>query len=191
MHSECTCGRLPHASGCPFFAATEQVFLGNRFTPCPACAEKDKELERLRDEKKRRVYYQDIVYAVCNTLDTSGEGRHIICGTVDEPSIETQEAAKGAMETITAATKRADDAIAVLDEFAREIAVAVRSDPNRFHRADLVVAVTAATKRIEELERENRVFVEFFRHHDNSVLGWGSGVNMQLLGMVRNVLNKP
>jgi len=52
MHSECTCGRLPHASGCPFFAATEQVFLGNRFTPCPDCAEKDKELERVIAERE-------------------------------------------------------------------------------------------------------------------------------------------
>jgi hypothetical protein len=48
------------------------------------------------EEKKRRVYYQDIVYAVCARLDqidgrqvTNGEG--IVCGTVETPSTEVQQ----------------------------------------------------------------------------------------------------
>ena len=47
-------------------------------------------------EKDRRVYYQDIVYAVCSVLDEI-DGNHIsknnaiVCGTVDNPSIEVQQ----------------------------------------------------------------------------------------------------
>lgn len=47
------------------------------------------------DEKNRRIYYQDIVYAVCNELDRAfgkrvrrGEG--VVCGTIDEPSTQVQ-----------------------------------------------------------------------------------------------------
>jgi hypothetical protein len=48
------------------------------------------------EEKRRRVYYQDIVYAVCNELDrafakrvTRGEGT--VCGTVDSPTTQVQD----------------------------------------------------------------------------------------------------
>lgn len=50
-------------------------------------------------EKDRRIYYQDIVYQVCNALDRiSGNkpGHGIVCGTADEPSREVQ----GAMEAL-------------------------------------------------------------------------------------------
>ena len=47
-------------------------------------------------EKDRRVYYQNIVYAVCRELDrafskriTHGEGT--VCGTVEHPSTEVQD----------------------------------------------------------------------------------------------------
>ncbi len=49
------------------------------------------------DEKKRRIYYQNIVYHVCNALDrifakrpTRGEG--IVCGTVDTPTQQVEAA---------------------------------------------------------------------------------------------------
>jgi hypothetical protein len=53
----------------------------------------------LEAEKVRRVYYQDIVYAVCIELDRAfgkrvrrGEG--IVCGTSEEPSTQVQAAMK-------------------------------------------------------------------------------------------------
>ena len=52
-----------------------------------------KKIEKLEREKKRRVYYQDIVYYICNTLDhidREGERRWIRCGTIEDPSQEVQ-----------------------------------------------------------------------------------------------------
>lgn len=50
-----------------------------------------------KEEQRRRIYYQNIVYKVCNWLDrifgkriTRGEG--IVCGTVDTPSTEVEAA---------------------------------------------------------------------------------------------------
>ena len=45
----------------------------------------------LENEKRRRVYYQDIVYAVCISLERAlGMHDKIVVGTIDEPSTETQ-----------------------------------------------------------------------------------------------------
>lgn len=44
-------------------------------------------------EKDRRIYYQDIVYKVCNLLDKHygrKPGTGLVCGTIDEPSSEVQ-----------------------------------------------------------------------------------------------------
>ena len=41
-------------------------------------------------EKQRRVYYQDIVYHVCNALDKAFPGK-TVCGTVEQPSDEVQQ----------------------------------------------------------------------------------------------------
>ncbi len=52
------------------------------------------ENERLRREKAARVYYQTIVYEVCNVLDAlRGDGK-IVCGTVETPTSEVQVAMK-------------------------------------------------------------------------------------------------
>jgi hypothetical protein len=45
--------------------------------------------EKLAEEKDRRVYYQDIVYAVCNHLP-----RGIVCGTKYSPTTGVQDAVK-------------------------------------------------------------------------------------------------
>ncbi len=52
--------------------------------------------ERVQKEIARRVYYQDIVYAVCNSLDrifgnrvARGEG--VVCGTLETPSTSVQD----------------------------------------------------------------------------------------------------
>jgi hypothetical protein len=42
---------------------------------------------RLDDEKKRRVYYQGIVYDVMNSMSNG----KMVCGTVDEPSTQVQD----------------------------------------------------------------------------------------------------
>ena len=44
----------------------------------------------MRTEKERRIYYQDIVYVVCNIIDQE-LGTKLVCGTVDEPSTEVQD----------------------------------------------------------------------------------------------------
>ena len=45
-------------------------------------------------EKNRRIYYQDIVYKVCNLLDRHygrKPGTGLVCGTIEEPSNEVQD----------------------------------------------------------------------------------------------------
>jgi hypothetical protein len=45
-------------------------------------------------EKQRRIYYQSIVYDVCNLLDIldrKSPGQGLVCGTVEHPSTEVQE----------------------------------------------------------------------------------------------------
>ena len=41
-------------------------------------------------EKERRIYYQGIVYAVCNIIDRN-IGSRIVCGTVESPSTDVQD----------------------------------------------------------------------------------------------------
>jgi hypothetical protein len=48
-------------------------------------------VEELAKEKERRVYYQNIVYSVCNALDVI-EGSHVVCGTAGSPTTEVQDA---------------------------------------------------------------------------------------------------
>lgn len=48
-------------------------------------------------EKDRRIYYQNIVYEICNILDehlgkSVKTGTGLVCGTVDDPSREVQDA---------------------------------------------------------------------------------------------------
>lgn len=51
------------------------------------------------DEKRRRVYYQNIVYRVCNELDRIIKGS-VVCGTVNDPSNQTEEAVTLLVETL-------------------------------------------------------------------------------------------
>lgn len=57
-------------------------------------------------EKKRRVYYQNIVYSVCNSLDrifakriSRGEG--VVCGTIDTPTTQVQDLMKEVEQRFT------------------------------------------------------------------------------------------
>lgn len=66
------------------------------------------EIQQLRGEKERRTYYQDIVYTVCNLLDSTGVGgtlrtegppkSRIVCGTANEPSTGVQDALRELIE---------------------------------------------------------------------------------------------
>jgi hypothetical protein len=63
----------------------------------------------LDEEKRRRVYYQDIVYQVCNELDRAfhvkrGE-RGVVAGTIDAPSNEVPERMKELVDWALAAMK--------------------------------------------------------------------------------------
>ena len=56
-----------------------------------AVGEQQAEIERLKDEKQRRVYYQDIVYAVCNIMDRYlPKDGVVVCGTIEHPSTDVQ-----------------------------------------------------------------------------------------------------
>lgn len=49
------------------------------------------------EEKRRRIYYQNIVYHVCNSLDRifgkrTTRGEWIVCGTIDEPTGQVEAA---------------------------------------------------------------------------------------------------
>jgi hypothetical protein len=52
-----------------------------------------KELSELHNdaakEKQRRIYYQNIIYEICNKLDEVYTPK-TVCGTIDCPSTETQ-----------------------------------------------------------------------------------------------------
>lgn len=65
-----------------------------------------------RNEKKARIYYHNIVYEVCCILDKElgvKPGTGIICGTVDNPSTETQEVLKERLQVRKHGTKDMED----------------------------------------------------------------------------------
>src|ERR1041384_1829379 len=62
-----------------------------------ALADAEAKLAVAEAEKQRRVYYQNIVYHVCAVLDRMNgnnvsRGTGIVCGTIDEPSNQVQNA---------------------------------------------------------------------------------------------------
>jgi hypothetical protein len=64
------------------------------------------EVERLKREKDARVYYQNIVYAVCIVLDQikhKKPGDGIVCGTLESPSTEVQDGMKDLQSSLDAA----------------------------------------------------------------------------------------
>ncbi len=68
---------------------------------------RDAENERLRREKAARVYYQTIVYEVCNVLDGIEGGSKIVCGTVETPTTEVQVSMKRVQEQLVDADAKA------------------------------------------------------------------------------------
>lgn len=58
------------------------------------------------DEKDRRIYYQDIVYKVCNALDKLTPGKHIVCGTIEEPSTDVQDRVEELVKEISRRTDK-------------------------------------------------------------------------------------
>lgn len=74
------------------------------------------------DERRRRVYYQNIVYAVCNSLDRifgkhASRGSGICCGTVDSPTDQVQAFMREVESKVSAIRSRQNEkAVAVLKE---------------------------------------------------------------------------
>ena len=103
---------------------------------------------RLKKEKERRIYYQDIVYHVCNKLDWTKDrkpGMGIVCGTVDEPSHEVQDEMDelvAHLASLEAENKRLRDALGQTSRAAMGI------------MADDAVNVKEKDKHIAELEAQ-------------------------------------
>lgn len=70
------------------------------------------------NEKKWRLYYQEIVYAVCNLLDTPGNT--VVCGTVEEPSMEVEDRVCELLAENTRLREELKQANDTLDHFGRE-----------------------------------------------------------------------
>jgi DNA repair exonuclease SbcCD ATPase subunit len=104
------------------------------------------QVERLmkeRDkEKSRRVYYQEIVYAVCNAMGVANgnkPGTGIVCGTVDRPSTEAQQA-------IASLTQRVKE----LEAHVAKLQAVTRNDYNDMEQQE--AKITQLTERVKELE---------------------------------------
>lgn len=96
--------------------------------------------ERNTAEKKRRVYYQHIVYSVCNMLDQI-DGRHhcIVCGTAEEPCNNVE----AKIQQLTTE----------LDSLRQQLAAA--QERNVVLQSEHLDHVSALHKRIKELEKKN------------------------------------
>lgn len=56
-------------------------------------AQLSRQRERIAKETRYRVYYQDVVYAICNLLDKANghtPGHGIVCGSADSPTTEVK-----------------------------------------------------------------------------------------------------
>ena len=105
------------------------------------------ENELLRREKAARVYYQTIVYEVCNVLDAlRGDGK-IVCGTVEAPTSEVQVAMKRLQEQL-AATEKSRDA---WRDSRRKVAKAKRSSQLEY-RKQLAETENRLIHKVTELE---------------------------------------
>ena len=67
------------------------------------------------NEKRRRVYYQDIVYAVCNRLDKVAFGT-TVCGSWAEPSTNVQDRLDDAIQRWSDARDRIESLEAEMKE---------------------------------------------------------------------------
>ncbi|KKN01220.1 hypothetical protein LCGC14_1129840 [marine sediment metagenome] len=52
-------------------------------------------------EKQRRIYYQSIIYAICDAVDEyHGSRQRVLCGSVDDPSDELQKTVSGLLKRL-------------------------------------------------------------------------------------------
>lgn len=138
----------------------------------------DTRIESLVKEKARRVYYQDIVYAVCNTLDrinrSIGLMGHlgytnstVVCGTVDTPSDQVQKLMREVENRIDNQKKSITQLDAKLEAFRKRLichhcgeVVPNESADNHWQLCQMNPArelerkLDAAEKRVAELEKE-------------------------------------
>ena len=118
------------------------------------------------EEKDRRVYYQDIVYAVCQQLDEAfarrvhrGEG--VVCGTVESPSKQVQELMEELVNRDRVRLDALHDLFRVADDIAHALDEAILSVDSEGRNAE-AQSMTARLKAAETvLARVDKVF--YFR----------------------------
>jgi len=80
------------------------------------------------DEKARRVYYQDIVYYVCNVLDKI-DGKHVghglVCGTLKTPITEVQDRMDRLEQELRRVTRMCENLLRVHENRTSEEAAAI------------------------------------------------------------------
>lgn len=69
--------------------------------------------KKLADEKERRIYYQDVVYRVCNLIDRAAGrnariGTGVVAGTIDNPSQDIDRTLSGLFKELSD-LRRQDD----------------------------------------------------------------------------------
>ena len=93
------------------FPARPQELITARLTIQQQAAE----IERLKREKAARVYYQDIVYAVCNLIDRYRDGAGVVvCGTVESPCDDVQRSLAALLEGASQTRRQLSDLEAIL-----------------------------------------------------------------------------
>lgn len=70
--------------------------------------------KEMDEQKQRRVYYQDIVYAVCNEIDSCWPATHVVCGTKESPSTEVQNKIKELISRLAIAVETLEEAEAFI-----------------------------------------------------------------------------
>lgn len=127
-----------------------------------------------RLEKERRIYYQDIVYKVCNIIDAHrGKRSMLACGTIDAPHDEVQVAVKELTATITTLQAQVKELrerlIYILDRGWRmvymgirynQLKIAVSDQTKEWLEQGRITTPHSAGRRVEKLEVVARKLVE-------------------------------
>lgn len=100
LDDRCICfsGRFPTTEEMVAFTSWQKKDVSGNPVAC-----NEQEPPALAEERERRVYYQNIVYEVCNLLDRANgkkPGHGIVCGSKNEPSKEVQEALSAILNSV-------------------------------------------------------------------------------------------
>jgi hypothetical protein len=122
-------------------------------------------------EHSRRVYYQNIVYAVCNKIDAilnRRVGHGIVCGTVESQTTQVQDAMSNISETYKVMNKEIEECHRLIDRYLKFPNDGTTSvDPLTDRLAKLFCnappAEPSAEAVAEQLARKVNELVPFFR----------------------------